>query len=90
LAGRHGCLFVEITPGSVDYCDVVFLVAYIHTSVRFGREGTFDGVGFGELRAVGKDFGGDGIPCHSFRKTHVDMRRGQIIDMELELACMLQ
>lgn len=27
LTGRHGGLFVEITPGSINYCDVVFLIA---------------------------------------------------------------
>ena len=32
LAGGHGSLFVEIAPWSINYCDIVFLVAY--TSVK--------------------------------------------------------
>ena len=32
LTGSHGGCFVEIGPGSVDYCDIIFFVACIHCS----------------------------------------------------------
>ena len=28
LAGRHGGLFMEVTPGRIDHCDVVLFVTW--------------------------------------------------------------
>lgn len=39
LAGRHGGLFVEVAPGSIDYCNVVFFVACASKLERWERRG---------------------------------------------------
>ena len=71
LAGCHGGLFVEITPGCVDDCDVVFFVAYALVGRLELVACTFDGIGFGELSAVDEEFLGDRFPGHSFGETKI-------------------
>ena len=33
LTGSHGGCFVEVGPGCVDYCNVIFFVACVHFSL---------------------------------------------------------
>ena len=51
---------------------------------RWGAGGNaFDGVGFGELREVGEEVGGDEFPVLALGKTEVDMRGGEFVGVEL-------
>lgn len=77
LPDGHGAVLLEVGPRRVDDGDVVLLVA-------------LDGVGLGQLREVGEEGLGDGVPGHGgggggvgVREAEVDVCGGELVDVEL-------
>jgi len=69
LPYRHATIFLQVTPWRIHNGNVIFLVS-------------FDTVCLCQLRAVDQQFFCHFFPVLAFREAHVDMSRGQIIDVK--------
>lgn len=84
LAGGHVARLLEVVRGRVDDRQIVLLVpsAHISTSTPPARARTLDAVRLDELGAVDERGLRDGVPGPAGRHAEVDVRGGELVDVE--------